>query len=150
MRINIAYFLIPKNDTAYLYDDYTVRQALEKMRAHGYTRIPVISREGRYIDVVGEGDFLWFMLDCSDGQGFSMFSAEGLRLSDILKRKNPRPYRSVKITAERDELIRLAMNQNFIPVTDDDGSYIGIVTRRNIIRHFVSSENISSVKKDNT
>lgn len=132
--------MIPKKDTAYLYDDYTVRQALEKMRAHGYTRIPVISREGKYINVVGEGDFLWFLLDCQNGAGVSMAQAEGLKLLDILKRESPRPYRSVKITAGREELLRLAMNQNFIPVTDDDGSYIGIVTRRNIMKHFVSSE----------
>ena len=60
--MNVAYFLTPKKDTAYLYDDYTLRQALEKMRAHGYTRIPVISHDGKYINVVGEGDFLWYML----------------------------------------------------------------------------------------
>ena len=135
--MNIAYFLIPKKDTAFLYDDYTLRQALEKMSAHGYTRIPVISRDGKYVDVVGEGDFLWYMLEHS-GTGVSMFGAEGLKLKDVLARERARPYRSVRITASRDELIKLAMNQNFIPVTDDDGTYIGIVTRRNIIRHFVS------------
>lgn len=140
IKINIAYFLIPKKDTAFLYDDYTLRQALEKMRAHGYTRIPVISRDGKYINVVGEGDFLWFMIDNAGESGVSMASAENLRLADILKRERPRPYKSVRITAGREELIRLAMNQNFIPVTDDDGGYIGIVTRRNIIRHFVSKE----------
>ena len=116
--MNVAYFLIPKSETAYLFDDYTLRQALEKMRARGYTRIPVISRDGKYINVVGEGDFLWYMLDQGGEFGVSMFAAESLKLGD--------------------ELIRLAMNQNFVPVIDDEGYYIGIVTRRNIIRHFVS------------
>lgn len=136
--MNAAYFLIPKKDTAFLYEDYTLRQALEKMNAHGYTRIPVISREGKYVDVVGEGDFLWYMLEQSGSAGVSMFGAEGLKLRDVLARERPRPYRSARITATRDELIRLAMNQNFVPVTDDDGTYIGIVTRRNIIRHFLT------------
>ncbi len=134
--MNIAYFLIPKSETAYLYDDYTLRQALEKMRARGYTRIPVISRDGKYINVVAEGDFLWFMLDRGGETGVSMFSAESFKLKDVLSRERERPYRSVRITAARDELIRLAMNQNFVPVTDDEGYYIGIVTRRNILRHF--------------
>ena len=136
--MNIAYFLTPKKDTAYLYDDYTLRQALEKMRAHGYTRIPVISRSGKYINVVGEGDFLWYMLDNSGGAGVSMHGAEELKLKDILERDRARPYRSARITATKDELIELAMNQNFVPVTDDEGVYIGIVTRRNIMRHFAS------------
>ena len=41
----------------------------------------------------------------------------------------------MKITADVDELLTLAMNQNFVPVVDDLGSFIGIVTRRDIIRH---------------
>ena len=140
--MNAAYFLTPKNETAYLYDDYTLRQALEKMRARGYTRIPVISRDGRYINVVAEGDFLWYMLDTAEktGGGISMLGAEELKLSDILKRDCERPYKSARITASRDELVRLAMNQNFVPITDEDGAYIGIVTRRNIIRHFLLME----------
>ena len=137
--MNIAYFLIPKSETAYLFDDYTLRQALEKMRAHGYTRIPVISRSGAFLDVVGEGDFLWYMLDHSNGDGVSMYGAENLKLRDVLATLgNRRIYLPVRITATREELIGLAMKQNFVPVTDDDGSYIGIVTRRNIIRFFTS------------
>ena len=42
--VNIAYFLHPKGQVAFLYDDYTFRQGLEKMKHHGYTAIPVISR----------------------------------------------------------------------------------------------------------
>jgi len=37
--VNIAYFLLPKHSVAYLYDDCTFRQGLEKMRHHGYTAI---------------------------------------------------------------------------------------------------------------
>ena len=57
--MNIAYFLLPKSNVAYLYDDYTFRQGLEKMRYHGYTAIPVITRNGTYVGTVSEGDFLW-------------------------------------------------------------------------------------------
>ena len=138
--MNIAYFLTPKQETAYLFDDYTIRQALEKMRAHGYTRIPVISRDGKYKTVVGEGDFLWYMLDLSGGAGVSMHGAEELKLRDILGAGSRRPYRPVRITAARDELVELAMNQNFVPVTDDDGTYIGIVTRRNILKYLVTQD----------
>ena len=56
--MNIAYFLLPKSRIAYLYDDFTFRQGLEKMRNRGYTAIPVITRDGRYVGTVSEGDFL--------------------------------------------------------------------------------------------
>ena len=45
--MNIAYFLLPKARVAHVYDDNTFRQGLEKMRHHGYTAIPVISRTGQ-------------------------------------------------------------------------------------------------------
>ena len=60
--MNIAYLLVPKQNVAYLYDDFTLRQALEKMRSHGY-RIPVINRDNQYVGTVSEGDFLWYLVD---------------------------------------------------------------------------------------
>lgn len=138
--MNIAYFLIPKNSVAYLYDDFTFRQGLEKMRHHGYTAIPVISREGRYIGTVREGDFLWRMLGYSQEEGemsFSMKDMERLRVRDILSASCP----PVRITVTMEELMTSASRQNFVPVVDDLGSFIGIVTRKDIIRYFAGKSN---------
>lgn len=143
--MNIAFFLTLKKGVAYLYDDYTIRQSLEKMKFHGYSSIPVISRTGEYVSTVTEGDFLWYMLDQSvleeDG-GVSIYDAEDLRLRDILRKNR---VTAVRITATMDELYELAMNQNFVPVTDDEGIFIGIVTRKNIIKYFVASRTGESV-----
>ena len=57
--MNVAFFMKPKSSVAFLFDDFTVRQALEKMNYHGYTAIPVLDREGHYLGTVSEGDFLW-------------------------------------------------------------------------------------------
>jgi len=133
--VNIAYFLLPKHSVAYLYDDCTFRQGLEKMRHHGYTAIPVISREGTYIGTVSEGDFLWRLLskDCEDLSAYSMKDMEKLRVRDILRGNN---YPPVRITVSMEALLQSAMNQNFIPVVDDLGNFTGIVTRKDIIRYF--------------
>ena len=136
--MNIAYFLIPKNSVAYLYDDCTFRQGLEKMRHHGYTAIPVINRDGGYVGTVSEGDFLWRLLsEKSDAQPFSMRDMEQLQVRDILQENN---YPPVRITVSMEALLHSAMNQNFIPVIDDLGSFIGIVTRKDIIRHFAGQK----------
>ena len=51
--------------------------------------------------------------------------------------KNPKKIISapVRITAQIDELVETAMRQNFVPVIDDNETFIGIVTRRAIISH---------------
>jgi len=137
--VNIAYFLLPKNHVAYLYDDCTFRQGLEKMRHHGYTAIPVITRSGQYVGTVSEGDFLWRLLADEPKAQFSrsMKDLEQLRIRDILRGNN---YPPVRITVSMEELLNSAMNQNFIPVVDDIGSFIGIVTRKDIIRYFAEQK----------
>ena len=137
--VNIAYFLLPKSRVAFLYDDFTFRQGLEKMHHHGYTAIPVIDREGKYLGTVSEGDFLWKLLDKenpTEPQTFSMKDMESLHVQDILR---PDSYPPVRITVTMEELVNSAKKQNFIPVIDDLGSFIGIVTRQDIIR-FLAKE----------
>ena len=137
--MNIAYFLIPKNRVAYLYDDCTFRQGLEKMRHHGYAAIPVITRDGQYAGTVSEGDFLWRLLseDSAAQTPFSMKDMEHLQIRDILRDNS---YPPVRITVTMEALLQSAMNQNFIPVVDDLGNFTGIVTRKDIIRYFADQK----------
>lgn len=137
--MNIAYFLLPKNSVAYLYDDCTFRQGLEKMRHHGYTAIPVINREGRYVGTVSEGDFLWRLVstEADVGKGVSMKDMEQWKVRDILQKDS---YPSARITVTMEELLTSAMQQNFIPVVDDLANFIGIVTRKDILRYFADQK----------
>ena len=139
--MNLAYFLLPKNRAAFLYDDCTFRQGLEKMRNHGYKFIPVITREGKYVGTVSEGDFLWRLLSAEEAPIFerSMRDLESLPVREILSSKG---YPSVGITASMEELLTSAMNQNFIPVVDDAGIFIGLVTRKEIIRYLAEKAEI--------
>lgn len=137
--MNVAFFMQPKSSVAYLYDDFTIRQALEKMHYHGYTAIPVLDRQGHYLGTVREGDFLWFIVKGEGQEAHTMAieSLENFNLSELKidAEKNP----SVLITASIEELLMRAMNQNFIPVVDDRNLFIGIVTRKDVIRHFYAT-----------
>ena len=130
--MNIAYFIKPKQTLEYLYSDYTVRQAIEKMKIAHYTAFPVLTRDGKYYGTVSEGDFLWYFLSHSEEMGnLKDKTLEKIPLENVMNRQK---YYPVAITAEVDEMINVALNQNFIPVVDDLGSFIGIVTRRDIIK----------------
>ena len=134
--MNIAYLLTPKHRVAYLFDDTTMRQGLEKLRHHGRSAVPVINRRGQYVGTVSEGDFLWRLLpDESAPCPCSVKELERLHVRDIL-RENP----SVRITASVDELLDTIVRQNFVPVVDDLNSVIGIVTRQDIIRNLAAEK----------
>lgn len=137
--MNIAYFIHPKQDVATLYDDCTLRQGLEKMRHHGYTAIPVVTRDNKYVGTVTEGDFLWYLVEQQKGelQRVPMKSVEDVLMRDALTFEHNPP---VKITAGMEELLRRVMNQNFVPVVDDLQSFVGIVTRKDIIEYLSRSE----------
>lgn len=126
---NVAFFLTPKSEVAFLYNDLTIKESLQKMRFHGYTSIPVITRTCKYSGTISEGDFLWYMAD----NKFDSEKLDKITIKNIIhKEKNP----PVKITADIEELLDKSMNQNFIPVIDDLGTFIGIVTRKDIMSHY--------------
>ena len=56
--MNILFFLTPKNEVAYVENDDTLRQVLEKIEYHKYTAIPMLNKNGKYVGTVTEGDLL--------------------------------------------------------------------------------------------
>lgn len=130
--MNILFFLTPKSDVAYLFDDFTVRQAIEKIKYHGYSAIPMIDREGRYIGTVTEGDLLWYLLDKKELN----WENDTTRIGEIKRRVN---FQEVNADMCVESLINLVMNQNFVPVVDDRQRFIGIVTRKAIVQHCAKS-----------
>ena len=126
---SILFFLTPKAMCAYLYDDDSIRQALEKMEAAGYAAIPILSRRGEYRGTLTEGDLLWAMKNMCY---MDMRQAEARRVMEISRRKDNIP---VRVTASMHDLVERASNQNFVPVVDDYGSFIGLITRKAIIKY---------------
>lgn len=132
--MNIASFILPKAEVAFLRDHMTLRQGLEKLRRSGYAAIPVIDTEDRYVGVVSEGDFLWNILANNETlDGITMKRTEHLKVRDILQCGK---VRAVYIDTDMEQLIEQAQNQNFVPVVDDRSVFIGIITRRDIITYF--------------
>lgn len=135
--MNIASFLQPKLDVAYLRDNMTLRQGLEKLKRSGYSAIPVIDSEDRYVGVVSEGDFLWNILANNETlEGITMKRTEYLTVRDIIQNGK---IRAVCIDTNMEQLLEQAKNQNFVPVIDDRSIFIGIVTRRDIITYFINN-----------
>ena len=127
--MNILFFLTPKSEVAYLYEDYTIRQALEKMEYHRYSSIPIISKDGKYIGTITEGDLLWTL---KNDFSLDLKSIEDICINNVNRRKDNRP---VSIDANIEDLIATSMNQNFVPVVDDKDTFIGIIKRRDIIEY---------------
>ena len=126
---NILFFLTPKALCVHLSADDTLRQALVRMEAARYAALPILNKQGEYCGTLTEGDALWAL---NNKCGLDIHKAEHFRFMDIAHRKDNTP---VKVTATMAQLLERATTQNFIPVVDDKNTFIGIVTRRSIIKN---------------
>ena len=125
--MNILFFMTPKAICSYLYSDYSVRQALERMQ--GYATLPILDREGRYVASLSEGDLLWAVKNIC---GMDLKKTENTGIMEIQHRKD---YAPVSVNTEMKDIIAKAVDQNFVPVVDDKESFIGLVTRRAILQY---------------
>ena len=137
--MNILFFLKPKGELAYLYDDSTLRQGIEKLERSGFTAIPVINRNGEYIGTITEGDMLWTL---KNKFSLDLRAAEDVSIQTVRRRTRFEP---ISIDSNIEDLFSKVMNQNFVPVIDDKQIFIGIVTRKDIMgfcyREFISVKN---------
>ena len=127
--MNIAFLLTPKNEVIYEYLDVTMRQVMERMDHHGYTAIPLIDRSGKYVGTLTEGDLLRKLKSTPD---LNFKNTGTIKINEIPRRKK---HKSVSINADVESIINLATTQNFVPVIDDNGIFIGIIKRSYIINY---------------
>lgn len=127
--MNILFFLTPKSEVAYIFEDETLRQTLEKMEHRKFSCIPLLSLDGKYTGTISEGDLLWGMknLQISD-----MKAAENVPIMALPRRAT---YKPVHADSDMEDLLDRAINQNYVPVVDDQGYFIGIITRKEIIKY---------------
>jgi CBS domain-containing protein len=107
-----------------------MRQAIEKMEFHRYTAVPIVDQHGHYVGTITEGDLLWKM---KNTPGLTFENTDKIPITEIPRRVE---NEAVRIEANVEDLIRLAVAQNFVPVLDDEDIFIGIIRRREIMEYF--------------
>ena len=127
--MNILFFLKPKAEVAFVVETDSFRQVMEKMEYHGYTAIPLLSKQGRYIGTITEGDLLWNMKRMNFPNEKEL---ETLKIIEISRRRD---NQAVRVDETIEDLLGKVINQNFVPVEDDQGSFIGIVTRKDVLAY---------------
>ena len=125
--MNIFPFMTLKAETKFLLDTFTLRQALEKMEFYRYSVIPLLDDSGRYIGTLSEGDLLRYIKKDLD---FDLTKGEDVKIADITRYRS---YKPLSLESTLEDLIELAMEQNFIPILDDRGVFMGIIRRRTIL-----------------
>ena len=115
----------------------TLLQQGQEVGISGYLILPVAIRPDR---VHGINDYILQQTQLHpEFVGFGSVHAamdgigeEARRIMEITRRKQFLP---VRVTASMHDLVDRASNQNFVPVVDDYGAFIGLITRKAIIQY---------------
>lgn len=128
--MEISYFVLPKEKVAFITSSISMKEAADQLERHHYTAIPIIDDKGKYIGTLSEGDLFWKM---KFTPGLTFENMHEVPLSEVKKRFH---NESVCVNAHMEDMLTLAADQNFVPVTDDDGIFIGIIRRKDIIAYY--------------
>lgn len=126
--MNLLFFLTPKQDVLFIYEDFTLRQTLEKWSNQRFATIPVLKRNGEYLGTMTEGDILWGIKSI---HGLDIDASEDIPIASFPRRRD---YKAVPVTTDMHALLNAAVDQNFVPVVDDRNVFIGIVRRTAILQ----------------
>lgn len=127
--MNILFFLTPKSQVKFIDDTMSVRQALEVMDYYRYSTIPLLTKDGKLVGTISEGDLLFYL------KNHPFKELSDFDNHKVLEVKRHKDYLPIKVDIEMSDLISNAVNQNFVPVIDDQMNFIGIVTRKSIINY---------------
>ena len=129
INMNIAFFLTPKVEVVFEKTSSTMRQALERMEHHRYSAIPILDDNGKYYGTLTQGDLL-SKLKFMPTLNFK--DTRNINISDLPINNNIKP---VQINCNIEDLVTVAIEQNFVPVVDDSNSFIGIIKRSAIMNY---------------
>jgi CBS domain-containing protein len=128
--MDILAFVKPLHEVVYVFDDFPIQEALEKMKQYRFSSIPILSRDGKFVGTLTEGDLLWHF------QGLGSFDMKNTKKELVSQIRRHRDYKTINIHSNIDELIIKASDENFVPVVDDQEKFIGIVTRKTLLNYF--------------
>ena len=131
--MNILFFILTKDKTQYILSSFSLRQTIEKMEACGYTSLPIINEKGEYIATITEGDILRYI---KKHNNLTLKNSEKVKITDLEIKKE---VKSIKVYSNMEDLIDVALAQNFVPVVDDMNHFIGIITRKAVLSHFAKN-----------
>ena len=128
--MKILFCLPPKVEVGYVYSSDTMGQAIDKMLRYQFTTVPVLNEvTGKYEGTLANDDLL---RELNRHPSLTVAAASDRPLKSVSRRRD---YTAVKADADMEDLLSSATTQNFVPVVDDTGCFIGIITRREVMRY---------------
>lgn len=140
-------FLIPAENVANVLYQHPLSHGLLVLSKVGYSKIPVLDKNDRFVGLISLSDVVNKMLDL---QNISMEPLEGLTVADVMEVG----VTTVDENWELEDVLHLLVNSPFLPVVTEEKVFKGIITRKELLKavnfmvHELERRNILTSKTD--
>lgn len=122
-------------------------EAQHRMREHTIRQLPVVSEDGILLGIVSDRDIRAAVLPAGLVPGFTAVEAEKFMNDTPVERVMTRKVITATLTDTLEDAIVLLhdFRMNALPVVDDAGKVVGIITRTDVMEAFIDALGVGEV-----
>lgn len=123
---HLDHYLIAADDLAIFIDSHNTDHVMLLLANNGYSRVPVITKDKKYVGTISISDILSYKAkhQLTDWEMSKM---------DIAEMVNTK-IETISDQASLTETMHKLIDYPFLPVVDNQGTFIGIITRKSILK----------------
>lgn len=123
---HLDHYLIPADELAIFIDTHNSDHVMLLLVNNGYSRVPVITKDKKYVGTISIADIMSYQIK-------HQLTEWELNQMDIGQMVNTK-IKTIRKEADLTEIMHLLVDYPFLPVLDDDQQFLGIITRRSILK----------------
>ena len=118
-------FLTPASQLAVIVESHNMDHAKLLLSHMTYSRVPVVTEDNRFVGTIGLTEIIQYQ---------ARTGLSDQELSEDISLLVKRDVATVSATYQLEEVLRKLVDQSFIPVLGENHEFLGIITRRSILK----------------
>lgn len=119
-------YLIPAEELAIFINTHNADHVMLLLVSNGFSRVPVITKEKQYVGTISISDIMTYQAK----RQLTDWEMTQTNIGDMVNTK----IETINITSSLTEIMHKLVDFPFLPVVNDDNLFIGIITRKSILK----------------
>lgn len=119
-------YLIPAEELAIFINTHNADHVMLLLVSNGFSRVPVITKEKQYVGTISISDIITYQAK----RQLTDWEMTQTNIGDMVNTK----IETINITSSLTEIMHKLVDFPFLPVVNDDNRFIGIITRKSILK----------------
>lgn len=124
---NEANLLIDGDNVATLTDTNNLEHALLVLTNIGYSKVPVLNKEQQLVGLISLSDVVSEMFDT---ESINPDRLSNIKVSDVMEKN----VKFIMLPFNIEKILNYLVDANFVPVVNEKNEFLGIVTRKEILK----------------